>query len=95
MYVRNWNGKTIHSFSDSSFSRGVSILFSKKCNIDILNVHKSNDGRKLLVNAKIEDELLTIVNVYAPNKESDGLLRFLNSLKFTKEIYIHFFGTRK
>ena len=29
MYIRNWNGKTIHSFSDSSFSRGVSILFSK------------------------------------------------------------------
>ena len=41
MYIRNWNGETIHSFSDSSFSRGVSILFSKKCNIDILNVDKS------------------------------------------------------
>ena len=42
MYIRNWDGKTIHSFSDSSFSRGVSILFSKKC-------------RKLHVYAKIED----------------------------------------
>ena len=29
---------------------------------------------------KIEDELLTIVNVYAPNKENDRL-RLLNSLK--------------
>ena len=27
MYIRNWGGKTIHSFSDSSFSRAVSILF--------------------------------------------------------------------
>ena len=69
MYVRNWDGKTIHSFSDSSFSRGVSILLSKKYNLDILNVHKSNDDRKLLVNGKIDDEFLTIVNVYAPNKE--------------------------
>ena len=80
MYIRNWDRKTIHSFSDSSFSRGVSILFSKKYNIDILNVHNSNDGRNLLINAKIEDELFTIVNVYAPNKECDRL-RFLNSLK--------------
>ena len=31
-------------------------FFSKKCNIDILNVHTSKDGRKLLVNAEIEDE---------------------------------------
>lgn len=79
LYDRKWNGKAIHAFSDSPFSRGVSVLFNKECNIDILNVHKSNDGRKLLVNAKIDETLLTIVNLYAPNKESDRIT-FFNSL---------------
>lgn len=79
LYDRKWNGKAIHAFSDSPFSRGVSVLFNKECIIDILNVHKSNDGRKLLVNAKIDETLLTIVNLYAPNKESDRIA-FFNSL---------------
>lgn len=29
-YNCNWSGKSIHAFSDSNFSRGVSILFKKK-----------------------------------------------------------------
>ena len=41
--------------------------------MDILNAHKSNDHRTLLVSAKLKDELLTIINVYVPNKESDIL----------------------
>lgn len=40
-----------------------SILFCKELNLDILNVHKSNDARKLLVNAKIDDTLITLINV--------------------------------
>lgn len=43
LYDRKWNGKAIHAFSDYPFSRGVSVLCNKECNIDILNVHKSND----------------------------------------------------
>lgn len=60
-YGRKWNGKAKHAFSDSPFSRGVSVLFIEECNIDNLNVHTSNDGRKPLVNAKIYETLLTIV----------------------------------
>lgn len=31
----------------------------------------SNDGRKLLINAEIDDKLLTIINIYASSKETD------------------------
>ena len=81
LYDRKWNGKAIHAFTDTPLSRGVSGFFfkNKECNIDILNVHKSNDGRKLLVNAKIDETLLTIVNLYATNKESERIT-FFNSL---------------
>lgn len=45
------------------------LLFRKKCNVDIPNVHLSDDVRKILVNVKIEDTLITFINVYAPNTQ--------------------------
>ena len=68
-YNARWFGKSVHNYSDSTFSRGVSIIFKKDLPIEILNVHKSVDGRKLLLNVKYEDSVFTIVNVYAPNNE--------------------------
>ena len=58
-----WFGKSIHSFSDSSFSRGVSILLRKDLDIEIVNSHSSIDGRKLLFNLKFDNNLFTIVNI--------------------------------
>lgn len=79
-YDSRWNGNCIHAFSDSPYSRGVSILFRKELNVDILNVHKSEDARKLLVNVKIDDTLITFINVYAPNTEK-ARIEFFNRLR--------------
>ena len=49
-YNARWFGESYHCFSDSSFSRRVSILFRKNLQVEILNIHKSIDGRKLLIN---------------------------------------------
>ena len=64
---QEWKGKAIYNFSDSNHSRGVAILFSSVLNVSIVNTHKSNDGRKLLVNAKLNDKMFTFVNLYSPN----------------------------
>lgn len=45
------------------------LLFRKECNVDIPNVHLSDDVRKILVNVKIDDTLITFINVYAPNTQ--------------------------
>jgi exonuclease III len=82
-YDCSWKGKSIHCFSDSTFSKGVSILFRKELNVHIMNIHKTNDGRKLLINLNIEDTAYTLINIYAPNIEScrldffKGLKRFI------------------
>ena len=68
-YNARWFGNSYHCYSDSSFSRGVSILFRKNLPVEILNVHKSLDGRKLLINIKLENDTITLVNIYAPNNE--------------------------
>ena len=49
----------------------MSILFKKNSNIEVLDIHKSLDGRKLMVNICVNEENLTLVNIYAPNKESN------------------------
>lgn len=68
-----------HVFSDSSHSRGVSILFNPLLNAEVLNIHKSMDARKLLINVNIGGTVFCIVNVYAPNKVNHRK-DFFNSL---------------
>ena len=53
--------------SDSQHSRVTSILFRKQLDIEIINVHKSNDGRILLLNLIFEETNFSIMNIYAPN----------------------------
>ncbi len=76
----NWNGHVFHAFSDSPHSRGVTILFRKDLDIDVVNTYHSADGRRLLVNVKINDKGTTLVNVYAPNIEKERI-HFFSRLK--------------
>ena len=61
-------------------SRGVSILINKNLPFIILNVHKSNDGRIILLNCEILENIITIVNIYAPNNEKLRI-EFFNKIK--------------
>jgi exonuclease III len=68
------------SFSDSVHSRGVTILFKKNIDIEVINHHYSQVGRKLLVNFKYKENIFSLVNVYLPNHEKlrvDFLKRLL------------------
>lgn len=64
---RDWTGKSFHALTDSVHSRGVSILLNSKLDMTILNTHVSMDGRKIMLNVKIDEIPITLVNVYAPN----------------------------
>ena len=65
-----WSGKIVHNLTDSSHSRGVCIMFHESLNIEVINTHCSDDGRMLLVNAKVFDQIFCFINVYAHNIES-------------------------
>ncbi len=49
-------------------SRGLSIIFSKNVNFTLINQHRSEDGRKLILNGSIDDNIVNLVPLYAPNK---------------------------
>ena len=65
----SWKGNILHSVTDSAHSRGVCIMFKKILNVEILNTKSCDAGRLLLVNIKINSEIISLVNVYAPNSE--------------------------
>ena len=71
-----WNGKSVHCFSDSAFSRGVSILFRQDLEYDIISIHKTNDAQKLMNNLNI------LRNIYATNKENIRMEFFKGMEKF-------------
>lgn len=62
-----WDGIIHHAFSDSKHSRGVCIIFNSNLNIKVSSVHRTDDGRRLLVNASIDDTDYTFICLYAPN----------------------------
>lgn len=78
-YNARWRGTSYHCFSDSSSSRGVSILIRQNLAFEFINCHRSTDGRKILLNIKFNDTVFTIANLYAPNKVLDRKSFFTNS----------------
>jgi hypothetical protein len=69
-YNSRWFGKCFHAFSNSSHARGVSVLFNN-IDVDVENVHKTQDGRILLfiLNFKTVDIQLSMFIVQIPRQK--------------------------
>ena len=66
-YNKSWSGDVYHCLSDSDHSRGVAIYTRKDLEYKFLDSHKGENGRKLMINIEIQEQIYTIVNIYAPN----------------------------
>ena len=64
---REWSGDVFVCPAPSPHSCGVITLLKHKLQCEVISKHVSNDGRKLLLNMKIDNKIYTVVNVYAPN----------------------------
>ncbi len=80
-----WNGPSFHSPSPSNHSKGVSILINKSFSCEILNVYSSEDGRKVLLNLKHNDNTYSIANVYAPTDPAYRINFFNECRKWIKD----------
>lgn len=58
-----------HASNKDAKSKGVSILISKQCPIQISDVHRDPLGRFLFLKGTLHQRPITIVNVYAPNTQ--------------------------
>ena len=61
--------------SFSSASAGVCVLFNNNFNLQILKSFSDPEGRFVMVDIKLENKILTLVNIYAPNEDKPTLLQ--------------------
>ena len=73
-------GEFILSFG-SEHSKGNAIFFKENIPIEVTNIHKSVDSRIILTNIKIDKEIITHINVYAPNIMSERKAFFFNKVQ--------------
>ena len=78
---KEWGGKIILN-PGTTHSKGTAILFNTNKYTECLNYHKSEDGRIILINIKIEDKTICLINTYAPNNPNERKSFFLKLNKW-------------
>ena len=63
--VRRW--KNIFHENRKQKKAGVAILISDKIDLKIKNITRDKEGHYIMVKGAIQEEVITIVNIYAPN----------------------------
>ena len=63
--VRGW--KTIFHASGKQKETEVAILISDKIDLKIKNITRDKEGQYIMIKGSIQEEDITIVNIYAPN----------------------------
>ena len=59
----SWPGKMFHGLSESSASRGVAILVHKNLRCNTLNCKQDKDGRILIVNTEIDNQIFLFITL--------------------------------
>ena len=84
IWRNEWGGEVYFDHGDSN-SRGTGIFVNKSICKQCSNFQFSHQGRWSALQVMDGDKLLTICNVYAPNKDSPGF--FEDMLNKLKEVY--------
>lgn len=78
IWASEWGGKILFS-NGTSNSRGVAALLSRHLDIQVSEIHKDTDGRLMIIQADLEEERITIANIYAPTQsESREQVSFIS-----------------
>ena len=65
LQVKGWK-KIFHENGDQK-KAGVAILISDKIDFEIKAVKRDKEGHYIIIKGSIQDEDITIINIYAPN----------------------------
>ena len=78
--VKGWK-KTFHANRDQK-KAGVAILISDKMDFKTKAVKRDKEGHYIMIKASIQEEDITIINIYAPNIGTSQYVRqMLTSMK--------------
>ena len=66
--VRGWK-KIFHANGDQK-KAGIAILISDKINFKMKNIFTDKEGHYIMIEGSIQEDVITILNIYAPNTGS-------------------------
>ena len=69
--VKGWK-KIFHANGDQK-KAGVAILISNKIDFEIKTVIRDKEGHCIMIKGSIQEEDITIINIYAPTWEHDNM----------------------
>ena len=73
--MRGW--KNIFHANGSQKKAGVAIFISDKIDFKIKNVTRDKEGHYMMIKGSIQEEDITIINIYAPNTGAPQYIRQL------------------
>ena len=78
--VRGW--KKIFHAKGNQKKAGVAILISDKIDFKMKNIFRDKEGHYIMIKGSIQEDVITILNIYAPNTGSPQYIRqLLTTLK--------------
>ena len=78
--MREW--KKIFHANGNQKKDGVAILISDKIDFTIKNVTRDKEGHYIMIKGSIQEEHITIINIYAPNIGAPQYIRqWLKAIK--------------
>uniref|UniRef100_A0A8W4FAP3 exodeoxyribonuclease III n=1 Tax=Sus scrofa TaxID=9823 RepID=A0A8W4FAP3_PIG len=79
--VRGWK-KIFHTNGDQKKKAGVAILLSDKIDFKMKNIFRDKEGHYIMIKGSIQEDVITILNIYAPSVGSPQYIRqLLTTLK--------------
>ena len=71
--MRGW--KNILHANGKQKKAGAAILISDKIDLKIKNIARDKEGHYIMIKGSTQEEDITIVNIYAPNKGAPRYIR--------------------
>ena len=81
---RDCSGVMYHSVTVTKIRRGVSIVISNKFAHTVVKSHTDNEGRRIMLNIEHDGTDISLINMYAPNKQKDRKLFFSRCEKWIR-----------
>ena len=80
--MKGWK-KIFHADGDQK-KAGIAILISDKIDFEIKAVKRDKEGHYIMIKGSIQEEDITIINIYAPNIGAPQYVRQINANKYER-----------